>query len=71
LLRCTDGGGLYLEIGDNGRKRWALRLQAHGKRRDFGLGSVTKVTLADARERAAEYRRMVFKGEDPVAHRFV
>ena len=64
--RYADGGGLYLDLDTNGRKRWALRLQANGKRRDFGLGSVTKVSLADAREAASEYRRMVYKGEDPV-----
>ena len=62
-----DGGGLYLEIDANGRKRWALRLSVNGKRRDFGLGPLHKVSLADAREMAAIYRAKAYRGIDPVA----
>ena len=62
-----DGGGLYLEIDANGRKRWALRLTVNGKRRDFGLGPLHKVSLADAREVAAIYRAKAYRGIDPVA----
>ena len=62
-----DGGGLYLEIDANGRKRWALRLTVNGKRRDFGLGPLHKVSLADAREMAAIYRAKAYRGIDPVA----
>ena len=61
-----DGGGLYLEIDANGRKRWALRLTVNGKRRDFGLGPLHKVSLADAREVAAIYRAKAYRGIDPV-----
>ena len=62
-----DGGGLYLEIDANGRKRWALRLTVNGKRRDFGLGPLHKVSLSDAREVAAIYRAKAYRGIDPVA----
>jgi hypothetical protein len=62
-----DGGGLYLEIDPNGRKRWALRLTVNGKRRDFGLGPLHKVSLAEAREMAAIYRAKAYRGIDPVA----
>src|SRR5271157_4151969 len=48
----ADGGGLYLEIDANGRKRWAMRLTVNGRRRDFGLGPLHKVSLAEAREMA-------------------
>jgi integrase len=61
-----DGGGLYLEIDANGRKRWALRLTVNGKRRDFGLGPLHKVSLAEAREVAAIYRAKAYRGIDPV-----
>lgn len=30
-----DGGGLYLEVDDNGGRRWKLRLTVNGRRRDF------------------------------------
>jgi integrase len=63
----ADGGGLYLEVDASGRKRWAMRLTVNGRRRDFGLGPLHKVTLKDARELAAEYRAKAYRGIDPVA----
>ena len=65
----ADGGGLYLEIDANGRKRWAMRLTVNGRRRDFGLGPLHKVSLAEAREMAAIYRAKAYRGIDPVAHK--
>ena len=53
--RYRDGGGLYLVVDDNGR-RWILRVQIDGKRRELGLGSASVVPLAKARERADAYR---------------
>lgn len=61
-----DGGGLYLEVDSHGR-RWVLRLAVAGRRRDMGLGPLHKVSLAQARIRAAEYRSMAYQGVDPVA----
>ena len=60
-----DGGGLYLEVDDNGGRRWKLRLSVNGRRRDFGLGPTHKVTLAQARTRAAEYRALAYQGINP------
>ncbi len=60
-----DGGGLYLEVDEHGR-RWVLRLTFSGRRRDLGLGSLHKVTLLQARERAAELRSMAYQGIEPV-----
>jgi integrase len=63
--RHTDGGGLYLNVSDAGARRWVLRITVRGKRRDFGLGSAMLISLADARERAHEYRLIAAKGGDP------
>ena len=60
--RYADGGGLYLIVGENQRKRWVLRIQVDGRRRDFGLGSLGKVSLADAREKATELRTQYVNG---------
>jgi integrase len=65
----SDGGGLYLEVDVNGRKRWAMRLTVNGKRRDFGLGPIHKVSLQEAREAAVEYRSKAYRGVDPAADR--
>lgn len=66
----SDGGGLYLEVDRSGRKRWAMRLTINGKRRDFGLGPIHKVTLQQARTRAAEYRAQAYAGIDPKEGKF-
>jgi integrase len=67
--RYGDGAGLMLVIGSDGSRKWVLRLQADGRRRDFGLGSAADVTLANARSEAERLRQMVRAGLDPVAER--
>lgn len=41
----------------------------NGRRRDLGLGSFPDVGLAEARQRASDYRRMVRDGLDPLDER--
>jgi integrase len=67
--RHGDGGGLYLVVSDTGSRKWVLRFQARGKRRDIGLGSAKVVSLADAREATEDMRRAVRQGKDPVVER--
>ena len=67
--RYPDGDGLHLIVGKAGSGSWMLRIQFAGKRRDLGLGSVNSTTLLDAREKAAEYRKLIRQGIDPVASR--
>lgn len=64
-----DGNGLYLRVGPTGGKSWILRTVIHGKRRELGLGSCDLVTLAEAREKAAELRKAARGGSDPDAAR--
>jgi integrase len=63
----SDGGGLYLSIAKNGSKSWVLRYRLGGRRRYCGLGSLLRVTLAEARKRAAEARAVLLNGDDPIA----
>lgn len=67
--RYADGNGLYLVVDPSGAKRWLLRLVVQGKRRDFGLGSVRLVGLAEAREKALAFRKVARDGGDPLAER--
>ncbi|MBE0705018.1 MAG: tyrosine-type recombinase/integrase [Afipia sp.] len=67
--RFADGNGLYLVVDPSGAKRWVLRTMVRGKRRDIGLGGLKLVSLAEAREKAAEFRKMAREGGDPVAER--
>lgn len=67
--RHADGGGLYLVIDDKGNRKWVLRVQTNGRRRDLGLGSAMHVPLAEAREGARKMREQLRAGLDPVLER--
>jgi integrase len=67
--RMGDGDGLFLLVQPGGSKSWVCRVQKNGNRRDFGLGSTSKVSLALARERAREIRTWVEMGLDPIFER--
>ncbi|MGR3539942.1 MAG: tyrosine-type recombinase/integrase [Hasllibacter sp.] len=67
-LYC-DGDGLNLRIGPTGAKSWILRVTVHGRRRSMGLGSVSLVPLAEARDKARELRKVARLGGDPFASR--
>ena len=53
----ADGGGLFLQVSASGGKSWVFRFRLNGKLREMGLGPLHAVTLADAREKAAERRK--------------
>ncbi|RVG27162.1 site-specific integrase [Sinorhizobium meliloti] len=65
--RYADGNGLYLVVDESGAKRWLLRVVVQGKRKDIGLGGLSLVSLAEARERALDYRKLARSGGDPLA----
>jgi integrase len=69
----ADGGGLYLQctIGPNDtvRKSWLFRFERNGRERQMGLGSLTTVPVQEAREKAAECRRLLQSGIDPIEQR--
>ena len=75
--RYSDGGNLYLFITPNGGKRWVFAYRGATKpgsknnRYEMGLGSAgpTGVSLKDARDKAAEARRLLSEGKDPLAER--
>src|ERR1700722_20769119 len=67
--RHSDGDGLHLVVGENGRKKWVLRYQVRGVRRDKGLGSYPEVGLKEARSRAGADRGLIAKGVDPIEAR--
>jgi len=66
--RHSDGGSLYLLVKPDGRKTWLFRYRDRltSKLRDKGLGAAWDVPLPEARERAAECRRMRRDGNDPI-----
>ena len=67
--RYADGNGLYLFVDDSGAKRWMLRTVIQGKRCDLGLGGLSLVSLAEAREEAGRLRKIARNNGDPLAER--
>ena len=67
--RYADGNGLYLVVDPSGAKRWLLRTVIKRKRSDIGLGSLSLVGLAEARDEAARLRKIARRGGDPLAER--
>jgi integrase len=62
----ADGGGLYLVVEPSGAKRWTFVFRFRGKRKEFGLGSILDVSLADARDLAEDARALVKAGKNPI-----
>src|SRR3954466_6730225 len=69
--RYMDGTvrGLTLLVWPTSARSWVLRYQIAGRRRDMGLGPYPEITLARAREKALQARRLVKEGIDPLNQR--
>lgn len=65
-----DGDGLYLQVtaGRDGkpRKSWLYRFALNGRERQMGLGPLSSTCLADVRQLAADARKLVKAGKDPI-----
>lgn len=69
--RLFDGGGLYLEITPAGGRYWRMKYRRPitGKENRLALGVYPTVTLARARERREDARRLLAQGIDPGEHK--
>ncbi len=66
LYKLTDERGLHLSVYPNGSKLWHLRFRMEGKERTASLGKYPEVSLAEAREKRDQMRKLIAKGIDPV-----
>ena len=64
--RFGDGAGLWLQVRSKDAKSWVFRFMRDGKARWLGLGPYPDVSLAEARDKAAECRRKLRDGIDPL-----
>jgi integrase len=60
-----DGEGLRLIVGATGTRKWVFRFMRRGRSQEMGLGG-SDVSLAVARERAADARRVLTAGQNPI-----
>jgi integrase len=71
--RHADGGNLYLSVNKTGARSWARSwlfiYKFTGRKREMGLGSTRTLTLAEAREKATDCRKLLLRHIDPLADR--
>jgi hypothetical protein len=65
----NDRGGLYLWITPAGGKLWRWAYRFDRKEKLMSLGKYPDVSLAQARERHSEARKLLATGVDPMAQR--
>jgi integrase len=63
--KLADGGGLYLLINTDGAKYWRMDYRLGGLRRTLAFGKYPQVSLAEAREKRTQARKLIDQGTDP------
>jgi len=66
--RHGDGSGLWLVVSETGARKWIFRFTFSGHVTEMGLGNAA-VSLAAARDKAAEARKLVASGINPIEAR--
>ncbi|EDS5976389.1 DUF4102 domain-containing protein [Salmonella enterica subsp. enterica] len=67
--KVIDSGGLYILVKPGGVKHWYLRYRFDGKETRIAFGAYPAVTLAAAREKREEVRRMLAENVHPALQR--
>jgi integrase len=65
----SDGGGLHLQITQSGAKSWVFTFSLRGRAREAGLGSLSRVSLAQARAERDAFNQLLRSGTDPIEER--
>ncbi|AWA02731.1 integrase [Klebsiella pneumoniae] len=63
--KLSDGGGLYLLVNPNGSRYWRLKYRIAGKEKLLALGVYPDITLAEARQKRADAKKVLAAGGDP------
>ncbi|QDY99451.1 integrase arm-type DNA-binding domain-containing protein [Nitratireductor mangrovi] len=66
--KISDGGGLFVQVTPSGSKLWRLAYRYDGKQKLLAFGSYPAVSLADARTRRDNAKRLLASGIDPSSH---
>lgn len=65
--KMADGEGMYLEVMPTGSKYWRLKYRFGGKEKRLAFGVYPGVSLAQARDRRYDARKLLANGVDPGA----
>lgn len=63
--KLTDGFGMFLRVTPKGSRYWQMAYRFEGKQKIFSIGVYPAVSLADARQRRDEAKRLLAQGIDP------
>ena len=69
--KLTDGSGLHLLVEPNGSKLWRFRYHFDRKEKMLSLGRYPEVSLAAARAKRDNARKLVAAGTDPSQQRLL
>jgi integrase len=64
-FKLNDGYGLYLLVTPTGGKLWRFDYRHENKRKTMAFGAYPAVTLADARQRREDSKKLLANGVDP------
>lgn len=64
-FKLSDSGGLYLLVTKKGSKLWRMAYRFALKQKTLSFGEYPVVTLAEARDRAHEAKKVLSSGADP------
>ncbi|CAM3719048.1 tyrosine-type recombinase/integrase [Roseateles saccharophilus] len=68
-LKVSDERGLYLLVKPQGAKLWRWKYRFQGKEKLMAIGGYPDVSLAQAREKRDEGRKLLAAGTDPMDQR--
>ena len=63
--KISDGGGLFILVTPSGGKLWNLKYRYNDKEKRLSLGAYPAVSLADARQRREDAKKLLANGVDP------
>ena len=64
--KYSDGQGLQLHVFANGGKYWRMAYRFEKKQKTFSIGIYPEVTLAEARVKREEVKKLIRQGIDPI-----
>ncbi len=64
----ADGQGLTLYVTSTGSKLWRFRYRFNGKPKILSMGAYPAVSLADARQKLLDAKKLLDNGVDPAQH---
>lgn len=67
--KLADGHGLYLLVTPQGGRYWRMNYRFDGKAKTMAMGVFPLITLAEAREKREDARKLLAAGSDPCAKR--